>query len=132
MLYSNSSHNASTQRIQTTSRPTKVRRVTGATVMALGLPVSSTNIGRNQRNNDAKFATSPHRRSKVMVKQTRKRNYRQLGRSHKTIYTQLQVNIQVTSIHRGSQSLRATTRGNAKSVYPKMESHQKLSGRSVR
>jgi hypothetical protein len=43
--------------------------------MALGLPASSTNIRRNQRNNYAKFAITPHRRSKVMVKQTRKGNY---------------------------------------------------------
>jgi hypothetical protein len=42
--------------------------------MALRLSASSTNIGRNQRNSNAKFATTPHRRSKVMVKQTRERN----------------------------------------------------------
>jgi hypothetical protein len=42
--------------------------------MALGLTVSSKNTGRNQGNSDAKFAVTPHRRSKVMVEQIRKRN----------------------------------------------------------
>jgi hypothetical protein len=41
--------------------------------MALGLSTSSKNIRRNKRNNNAKFAITPHRRSKVMVEQARKR-----------------------------------------------------------
>jgi hypothetical protein len=41
--------------------------------MALGLSTSSTNIGRNQRNSHAKFATTPHRRINVMVEQIRKK-----------------------------------------------------------
>jgi hypothetical protein len=54
--------------------------------MALGLSTSSKNTGRNQRNNYAKFAITPHRRSKVMVEQIRKGNYWKLGRSHKAIH----------------------------------------------
>jgi hypothetical protein len=61
--------------------------------MAFRLSTSSKITGRNQGNNNAKFATTPHRHSKVMVKQTRKRNNRKLGGSHKIIYEQLQVNI---------------------------------------
>jgi hypothetical protein len=61
--------------------------------MALRLSASSTNILRNQRNSNAKFATTPHRRRKVMVEQTRERDYWKLGRPHKAIYKQLQVNI---------------------------------------
>jgi hypothetical protein len=41
--------------------------------MALRLSTSSTNIGRNQRNSYAKFATTSHRCSKVMVEQIREK-----------------------------------------------------------
>jgi hypothetical protein len=61
--------------------------------MALRLSASSANIRRNQRNSYAKFATTPHRRSKVMVEKIRERNYWKLGRSHEAIYKQLQVDI---------------------------------------
>jgi hypothetical protein len=61
--------------------------------MALGLSTSSINIGRNQGNSHAKFAITPHRRSKVMVEQVRKRNNWKLGGAHKAIYEQLQVEI---------------------------------------
>jgi hypothetical protein len=61
--------------------------------MAFRLPTSSKTTRRNQGNNNAKFATTPHRCSKVMVEQTRKRNDRKLGGAHKTIYKQLQVDI---------------------------------------
>jgi hypothetical protein len=54
--------------------------------MAFRLPTSSANIRRNQGNNNAKLATTPHRRSKVMVKQTRRGNNWKLGGAHKTIY----------------------------------------------
>jgi hypothetical protein len=54
--------------------------------MALGLSASSKNIGRNQRNSYAKFAITPHRRGKVMVKQIGKINNWNLGRSHKAIH----------------------------------------------
>jgi hypothetical protein len=54
--------------------------------MALGLSASSKNIGRNQENGYAKFATTPHRRGKVMVEQIRKRNNWKLGRAHKAIH----------------------------------------------
>jgi hypothetical protein len=57
--------------------------------MALRLSTSSANIGRNETNSYAKFATTPHRRSKVMVEQIRERNYWKLGRSHEAIYKQL-------------------------------------------
>jgi hypothetical protein len=46
---------------------------------------------------------------KVMVEQIRKRNNWKLGGAHKAIYKQLQVDIQVASIHRRSQSLCAAT-----------------------
>jgi hypothetical protein len=61
--------------------------------MAFGLFASSKNIGRNQGNNYAKFASTPHRRGKVMVELIRKRNNWKLGAAHKTIYEQLQINI---------------------------------------
>jgi hypothetical protein len=61
--------------------------------MALGLFASSKNIGRNQGNNHAKFAITPHQRGKVMVEKIRKRNNWKLGGAHKAIYEQLQVNI---------------------------------------
>jgi hypothetical protein len=61
--------------------------------MALGLSTSSKNIGRNQGNNNAKFAITPHWRSKVMVEQIRKINNWKLGGAHKAIYEQLQVDI---------------------------------------
>jgi hypothetical protein len=77
--------------------------------MALGLFTSSKNIGRNKGNNNAKFAITPHRRSKVMVEQIRKRNNWKLGGAYKAIHNQLQVDIQVVSINRRSQSLRIAT-----------------------
>jgi hypothetical protein len=61
--------------------------------MAFKLPTSIKTTRRNQGNSNAKFATTPHRRNKVMVEQTRKRNNWKLGGAHKTIYEQLQVNI---------------------------------------
>jgi hypothetical protein len=54
--------------------------------MALRLSTSSKITGRNQGNNNAKFAITPHRRSKVMVEQIRKRNNWKLGGAHKAIY----------------------------------------------
>jgi hypothetical protein len=61
--------------------------------MALGLSVSSKNTRRNQGNSNAKFAVTPHRCSKVMVEQIRKRNSWKLGGAHKAIYEQLQVDV---------------------------------------
>jgi hypothetical protein len=40
--------------------------------MTFRLSASSKNIRRNQGNSNAKFAVTPHRCSKVMVKQTRR------------------------------------------------------------
>jgi hypothetical protein len=54
--------------------------------MAFRLSTSSKTIRRNQENSNAKFAITPHRGSKVMVKQTRKGNNRKLGGAHKIIY----------------------------------------------
>jgi hypothetical protein len=42
--------------------------------MALRLPASTKITGRNQGNSNAKFAITPHWRSKVMVEKIRKRN----------------------------------------------------------
>jgi hypothetical protein len=61
--------------------------------MAFGLSTSSKITGRNQGNNNAKFAITPHRRSKVMVEQIRKRNNWKLGGAHKAIHEQLQIDI---------------------------------------
>jgi hypothetical protein len=77
--------------------------------MALGLFTSSKNIGRNKGNSNAKFAITPHRRSKVMVEQIRKRNNWKLGGAHKGTHKKLQVDIQVANIDRRSQSLRTAT-----------------------
>jgi hypothetical protein len=54
--------------------------------MALGLLTGSKNIGKNKRNCNAKFAITPHWRSKVMVEQIRKRNNWKLGGTHKAIH----------------------------------------------
>jgi hypothetical protein len=54
--------------------------------MAFRLSTSSKTIRRNQGNSNAKFAITPHRYSKVMVKQTRKGNNWKLRGAHKTIY----------------------------------------------
>jgi hypothetical protein len=77
--------------------------------MALGLSTSSKNIGRNQENSNAKFAITPHRCSKVMVEQVRKRNNWKLEGTHKAVHKQLQVNIQAAIIDRRSQNLRTAT-----------------------
>jgi hypothetical protein len=61
--------------------------------MAFRLPTSSKTTRRNQGKCNTKFATTPHQRSKVMVKQTRKGNNWKLGGAHKIIYEQLQVDI---------------------------------------
>jgi hypothetical protein len=47
--------------------------------MAFRLSASSTNIWRNQGNSNAKLTVTPHRCSKVMVKQTRRRKNWKLG-----------------------------------------------------
>jgi hypothetical protein len=54
--------------------------------MALGLLTGSKNSRSNKGNNNAKFAITPHWRSKVMVEQIRKRNNWKLGRTHKAIH----------------------------------------------
>jgi hypothetical protein len=54
--------------------------------MALILPISSENIGRNKGNSNATLATTPHRCSKVMVEQVRKRNNWKLGGTHKIVH----------------------------------------------
>jgi hypothetical protein len=54
--------------------------------MALGLLTGSKNIGRNKGKSNAKFAITPHRRSKFMVKQIRKRNNWKLGGTHKAFH----------------------------------------------
>jgi hypothetical protein len=61
--------------------------------MALGLSTSSKITGRNQGNSNAKFVITPHRCSKVMVEQIRKRNNWKLGGAHKAVYEQLQIDI---------------------------------------
>jgi hypothetical protein len=54
--------------------------------MALGLSTSSKDIVRNKGNINAKFATTPHWCSKVMVEQIRKRNNWKLGGTHKAVH----------------------------------------------
>jgi hypothetical protein len=54
--------------------------------MALRLLTGSENIGGNKGNNNANLAITPHRRSKVMVEQVRKRNNWKLGGAHKAIH----------------------------------------------
>jgi hypothetical protein len=54
--------------------------------MAFRLPASSKNIRRNQVNSNAKFTITPHRCSKVKVKQIRRRNNWKLGRTHKAVH----------------------------------------------
>jgi hypothetical protein len=132
VLYPQGSHHSSSQGIQFTSSSAKIQWITGTTIMAIRLSTSSVNIRRNQRNSNAEFATTPHRRSKVMVEQTREKNYWKQGRPHKAIYKQLQVNIQAASINRRSQSVCTTMRRDTAGIHPKMESYQKLSSQSFR
>jgi hypothetical protein len=54
--------------------------------MARRLLAGSKNTRRNEGNSNAKFAITPHRRSKVMVEQIRKSNNRKLRGTHKIIY----------------------------------------------
>jgi hypothetical protein len=54
--------------------------------MALRLLTGSINTRRNKGNSNAKFAITPHWRSKVMVEQVRKRNNWKLGGTHKAIH----------------------------------------------
>jgi hypothetical protein len=54
--------------------------------MALRLLTSSKTTRRNKGNSNAKFAATPHRRSKVMVEQIRKMNNWKLGGTHKAIH----------------------------------------------
>jgi hypothetical protein len=49
--------------------------------MALGLLTSSENIGGNKGNINAKLAITPHRSSKVMVEQVRKKEQLETGRN---------------------------------------------------
>jgi hypothetical protein len=76
--------------------------------VALRLLAGSKNTRRNKGNSNVKFATTPHRRSQVMVEKIRKRNNQKLGGTYKAIYEQLQINIQAASINRISQSLCTT------------------------
>jgi hypothetical protein len=55
-------------------------------MMDLGLLTCSKNIRRNRGNSNAKFAITPHRCSKVMVEQFRKRNNWKLGGTRKAIH----------------------------------------------
>jgi hypothetical protein len=66
-----------------------------------------------------------------MAKQIRKGNNWKLGGAHKTIYKQLQVDIQAASIHRRSQSPRTATWGDIKNIYPKVEYNKKFGSRSL-
>jgi hypothetical protein len=100
--------------------------------MAFRLPASSKNIRMYQGNSNAKFAVTPHWCSKVMVKQTRRGNNWKLGRTHKAIHEQFQVDIQAACIYRRSQSMRTTTRGNIEGIHPKVEYNQELGSRSLR
>jgi hypothetical protein len=54
--------------------------------MALGLSTGSENIGRIKGNSNTKLAITPHRRSKVMVEEVRKRNNWKLGGTHETVH----------------------------------------------
>jgi hypothetical protein len=73
--------------------------------MALRLLASSENIRRNKGNSNAKLATTPHRRNKVMVEQVRARNNWKLGGTYKIVHEKLQVDIQAANIDRRSQGL---------------------------
>jgi hypothetical protein len=55
-------------------------------INSVASPTSSKNIRRNQGNSNAKFAVTPHRCSKVMVKKTRRGNDWKLGGAHKAIH----------------------------------------------
>jgi hypothetical protein len=77
--------------------------------MALRLSASSPNTRRLKRNSDAKSAALPHQRGTVLVKQARKRNNWNLGRTDQTVHKQLQINVQAASVNRRSQSLHTAT-----------------------
>jgi hypothetical protein len=98
--------------------------------MALRLSTSSQNIRGLKRDSNAKFAAPPHRCGTVMVGQAGKRNNWKLGRTHKEIHKQLQVNIQAARINRKSQSLHTSAQQNTSIVHTKME-HYKNSAVNV-
>jgi hypothetical protein len=103
MLYPKGSQNAGTQRIQITSRPAKVRRITGTRTMAVKLSSSHQNTRGLKGNSNVKFAATPHRRSTVLVKQVTRRFHQKLGRARVAIHKQLPINVHTTSVNRGSE-----------------------------
>jgi hypothetical protein len=57
--------------------------------MALRLSTSSKNTRGLERDSNAKFAATPHRRGAVMVRQARERNNWKLGQTQKAVHKQL-------------------------------------------
>jgi hypothetical protein len=100
--------------------------------MVIRLPASSANTRRNESNGDAKSAITPHRRSAVLVKFSTQRFHRELGRTGESIYKKFSFNIQMPSITRRNQVMRAEEGQNSALLYTAMEYNQKLCGRRLR
>jgi hypothetical protein len=131
MFYSKSLQDTSTQRIQVTSWLAEIWQVTWAKVMAIRLSASSKDTRGLEGNSNAKPIITPHWGSTVMVRQTRKWNNRELGRSRQAIHRQFQVNIQKTRINWGTQSLHPKIRGDTPLIHTMLEYNQKFSRRRL-
>jgi hypothetical protein len=132
MLYPKGSQNASTQRIQTTTRSAKVWWVTRTQTMVIRLPTSSTNTQRNETNGDAKPAVTPHRRSAVLVKHSTQRFHWELRRTGESIHKKFLFDIQTSSVARRSQVTHIEEGRNSAFLHTTMEYNQKLCGRCLR
>jgi hypothetical protein len=73
--------------------------------MALRLSTRSKNTRGLERDSNAKFAATPHRRGAVLVRQATERNNWELGQTQKAVHKQLQFDLQATSINKRSQIL---------------------------
>jgi hypothetical protein len=131
MFYPKGLQNASTQRIQATTRSTKVRRVTGTQTMVIRLPTSSANTRRNESNDDATPAATPHRCSTVLVKHPTQRFHWKLGRIGEPIYKKFSFNIQAFNVTRRSQVMHIEEGRNSTFVHTKVKYNKKLCGRCL-
>jgi hypothetical protein len=99
--------------------------------MVIGLFAGSTDIRRNKSNGNAKFTTTPHRRSTVLVEYPTQRIHWKLGRTRKPICKKFPFDIQAPSVTGGGQSMCAKERRNSTFLYTTMECNKKFSRRHL-
>jgi hypothetical protein len=100
--------------------------------MVISLPSGSTNTRRNKSNNNAKFTTTPHQRSTVLVKHFTHQIHRKLGQTRKPIRKKLPFDVQASSIIRRGQILHAENGRNSMFIYIAMEYNKKFHRRCLR